>query len=45
MSDNTNIKLCKLAEIEHQIREFINDRRVQHALLQDTAAWTYCVAV
>jgi hypothetical protein len=28
-----------LAEVEQQIRGFINDRRVQHALLQDHAAW------
>ena len=28
-----------LAEVEQQIRGFINDRRKQHALPQDTAAW------
>lgn len=31
--------MTSIAELEQQIRDFINNPRKQHALLQDTAAW------
>ena len=33
------LAMQSIAKLEQQIRDFINNRRKQHALLQDTAAW------